>query len=105
MIRHGVTSARLDLAESRMVSVLARLEGEDRSSILRKLVRLGMETYRKNSAIKAYSQGKASLNRSAELMGVPVWEFLAELGRQGGKIHYDSGEFEKDSETIRTSLK
>ncbi|MBI2119693.1 MAG: UPF0175 family protein [Elusimicrobia bacterium] len=103
-MKNEVASARLDPAESKMVSLLAQLEGEDRSSIIRKLVRLGMETYRKNSAIKAYSQGKASLSKAAELMGVTVWEFLSELGRQGGKIHYDSQEFEKDLETIRTSF-
>lgn len=101
-MKHLVTSARLDPEQIKLVAVLARLEGEDRSSIIRKLVRLGMETYRKNSALKAYAQKKASLHKAAELMGVTLWEFLSELGMQGGKIDYDSQELAKDLETIKT---
>lgn len=102
-MRTFVVSTRVDAKDSKVVNDLARLEGDDKSVILRKLMRLGLETYRREVAIRSYSQGKSTLNRSAEIMGVTVWEFLAELGRQGVTLNYDSREYLKDIQTIKNS--
>ena len=99
-MRTSVFSARVDSKDSKLVEDLARLEGDDRSTVLRKLMRLGIQAYRKEVAVRAYSQGKATLSRASELMGVSTWEFLAELGHQGIHLNYDATEFEKDLKTI-----
>ena len=100
-MRTSVFSARVDSKDSRLVGDLARLEGDDRSTVLRKLMRLGIQAYRREVAVRAYGQGKATLNRAAELMGVSMWEFLGELGRQGVHLNYDVAEFEKDLNTVK----
>ena len=100
-MKTSVISARMDAKDSKIVSDLARLEGEDRSSIMRKLMRLGISAYRKEAAVRAYSMGKASLNRAAELMGASLWEFLAELGHQGVRLNYGADEFESDIAVLR----
>ena len=98
-VKTSVFSTRVNAEDSKAVEDLTRIEGEDKSVILRKLVHLGIETYRREAAVRAYSRGKASLNRASQLMGATLWEFLAELGKQGVKLNYDLGEFEKDLET------
>ena len=103
-MRTSVVSARVDAEDSKLVEDLARLEGEDRSTVLRKLMRLGIQAYRREVAVRAYGMGKATLNRAAELMGVNVWEFLAELGRQGIHLNYDSAELDKDIRTAKERI-
>ena len=96
----SVFSARVNREDSKAVEDLAWFEGEDKSAILRKLMHLGIETYRREAAVRAYARGKASLNRAAQLMGGSLWEFLAELGKQGVRLNYSSKEIERDMETI-----
>lgn len=96
----SVFSARVNAEDSKAVGDLARIEGEDKSAILRKLMRLGIEAYRREAAVRAYSRGKASLNRASQLMGATLWEFLAELGKQGVKLNYGLEEFEGDLKTV-----
>ena len=99
-MRTSVVSARVDAEDSLAIADLARLEGDDKSAVLRKLMRLGLQTYRREVALRAYARGKATLNRASELMGVSVWEFLAELARQGMNFNYDSDELRKDLKTV-----
>jgi len=99
-VKTSVFSARVNAKDSKAVEDLARIEGEDKSAILRKLMHLGIEAYRREAAVRAYSQGKASLNRASQLMGTTLWEFLAELGKQGVKLNYGLEEFEGDLKTV-----
>ena len=101
-MRTSVFSTRVDSKDSKLVEDLAKLEGDDRSTVLRKLMRLGIQFYRREVAVRTYSQGKTTLTRAAELMGVSIWEFLAELGRQGVRLNYDSVEFDKDVQISKT---
>jgi len=79
---------------------LAVLEGEDRAVILRKLLRLGLRTYREEAALNAYRRHAVSLSKAAEVAGVSHWEFLGLLGQTGTTFQYDREAFQEDVKVI-----
>lgn len=89
-------STRLSEEELSALDVLAESSGLDRSGMTRCLVRKGLKALRIESALTSYAEHRVTLSRAAEIAGLPLWDFIAQLNAAGGTIHYDVQELEED---------
>jgi predicted HTH domain antitoxin len=87
-------STRLDPEELELLDVLGDLSGLDRASLIKVLLRRGMQELRLEQAVAAYRKERVTLSRAAELSGLSLWDFLARMDEEG--LHYDVAEFEAD---------
>jgi len=56
-------------------------ESADKATVVRKMLEIGIDEWRKRYAVGLLEEGKASFNKAAEIAKLTVWEF-AELLRQ-----------------------
>lgn len=82
------------------MDTLSESAGVDRASLLKSIVRRGMQEVRLEQAVAAYRQGRVTLSRAAEMAGLGVWDLLARM--DDADLHYGVEEFEADLETFPT---
>ncbi|MBI4452891.1 UPF0175 family protein [Candidatus Woesearchaeota archaeon] len=68
---------------------IAKEKLEDRSTVMRELLNLGLKQYLLQEAINQYTEGKISMGKAAELANVSVWKFLDEMKNKKIPIRYD----------------
>jgi predicted HTH domain antitoxin len=93
-------SARLTAEEIELIQELADLEGSERSTLIKALLRQGIKDLRLKRAAEAFRREEISVSKAAELAGVPLWDFLALMDREKLEFHYDVAEFEADLQTM-----
>lgn len=82
---------------------LAELEREmsaDRSEVLRRLIRHGLEDWRKEKALDRLRDHEITLRKAAELAGVSYLEMLTLAGDEGIDVGYTSADLERDLDRI-----
>lgn len=92
----STVSTRLNQADVDLIHSLAELEGCDRATLIKTLLRNGLEHLRRDRAVEAYRREKVTLSRAAELAGLNPWEFLALMDSEKLELHYDVAEFHED---------
>lgn len=93
-------SARLSADEIELIQELADLEGSDRATLIKTLLRQGIKDLRLRRAAEAYRREEITLSRAAELAGIGLWDFIALMDREALEIHYGPEEFEEDLAAI-----
>ena len=78
-----VTTVRFDKETLERAGELARLEGVDRSTVLRRAVEIGLKELLLQHALEVYRQGLVSAWKAAELANVPLWCFIDILKERG----------------------
>ena len=78
-----VTTVRFDKETLERAGELARLEGVDRSTVLRRAVEIGLKELLLQHALEVYRQGLVSAWKAAELANVPLWRFIDILKERG----------------------
>lgn len=81
---------------------LQELTGEDQSSLLRKLVGMGLAEARMDIAVDHYVKEKASLEKSSTIAGVSLWRFLDELRRRNVALKYSMSDAQSEIERLMT---
>lgn len=82
---------------------LAELEEEmsaDRSEVLRRLIRQGLDDWRKDRALELLRDGSVTLRKAAEIADVPYVEMLTLASDEGLDVGYSSADLERDLERI-----
>lgn len=79
---------------------IAKEKLEDRSTVMRELLALGLKQYLTKDAIELYSEGKASLEKAAEIANVSIWKFLDILKEKKMPIRYDLEDIKKEIQEI-----
>lgn len=79
---------------------IAKEKLEDRSTVIRELLALGLKQYMMQEAIKHYCEGKVSMEKAAELADVSIWKFLDMLKEMKIPIRYDLDDIKKEIEDI-----
>lgn len=82
---------------------LAELEREmsaDRSEVLRRLIRHGLEDWRKEKALDRLRDHEITLRKAAELAGVSYLEMLTLAGDEGIDVGYTRADLERDLDRI-----
>lgn len=95
-----VTSVRLLDEESKEVSDLAKLLRRDKSEVLREALDIGLAEIRLKLAIEAYSMGKVSIGRAAEIAKVGLIDFHVELKRRGVTVRYGEKRLDEELEKL-----
>jgi metal-responsive CopG/Arc/MetJ family transcriptional regulator len=85
---------RLPKKTLEMLSEIEEEEGEDRSTIARKMLFRGLEEYRKEKALKKYAAGKISISEAAKHAGMNLWEFGVYALAHGFKSSYSIDDLE-----------
>jgi len=83
--------------------VLAELEAElsaDRSEVLRRLIRQGLEDWRKERALKQFRNHNITLRKAAALADIPYVEMLTLAAEEGIDIGYTTEDLERDLDRI-----
>jgi predicted HTH domain antitoxin len=78
-MKTSTLSVRLDPAEVRLIDRVARRDGVDRSTLLKRFVRRGHADYLFETACERYRRGEVSLSRAAELAELGLTDFIARL--------------------------
>ena len=79
---------------------IAKEKLEDRSTVMRELLNLGLKQYLLQEALKQYTEGKISMGKAAELADVSVWKFLDEMKDKKIPIRYDLDDIKKEIDRI-----
>ncbi|MCB1134483.1 MAG: UPF0175 family protein [Verrucomicrobiae bacterium] len=96
----STVSTRLAESEVALIQSLAELEGCDRATLIKTLLRSGLENLRRERAVEAYRREKVTLSRAAELAGLGPWDFLALMESEKLELHYDVNEFREDLDRL-----
>ena len=56
---------------------------------------------RRELALALYAQGRLSLGKARELVGLSLWEFRQWLGLRRIEAHYDAADLQDDVATLR----
>ena len=70
------------------IESLAAITGDDKSTLMRKLMQKGLDEVRLDIAVDHYVKGKASLEKASKIAGVSIWRFLEELTNRKIGIRY-----------------
>ena len=82
---------------------LSELEDEmcaDRSEVLRRLIKQGLDDRRREKALDGLRKGTTTVRKAAETAGVSYVEMLALASDEGVEIGYDEDELERDLKKI-----
>ncbi len=79
---------------------IAKERSEDRSTVMRELLGIGLKEYMENKAVKFYLEGKLSLGKAAEIAGVSIWRFIDILKEKKIPIKYDIDDVKNEIEKI-----
>ena len=82
---------------------LAELEKEmsaDRSEVLRRLIRSGLDEWRTEKALEELREHNVTLRRAAEIADVTYVEMLSLASEEGIDVGYTTEDLERDLERI-----
>jgi len=79
---------------------IAKEKLEDRSTVMRELLALGLKQYMIDKAIGKYIEGKVSMGKAAELAGTSIWKFLDTLKERKIPIRYDLEDIKREINEI-----
>ncbi len=79
---------------------IAQEKLEDRSTVMRELLALGLKQYMIKEAINQYIESKISMEKAAELADVSIWKFLDILKERKIPIRYDLEDIKREIEDI-----
>lgn len=79
---------------------IAKERLEDRSTVIRGLLALGLKEHMMREAVKQYSEGKVSMEKAAEFADVSIWKFLDVIKERKIPIRYDLDDIKKEIEEV-----
>ncbi|HLD05455.1 MAG TPA: UPF0175 family protein [Candidatus Nanoarchaeia archaeon] len=82
---------------------IAKEKIEDRSTVLRELISLGIRQYRLEQAITLYGQGKLSLEKATKIANVSLWKFLDVMKERKMPLRYDLEDLKREIGEIMKS--
>ncbi len=83
-----------------LLSELEEEMGADRSEVLRRLIRDGLEDWRKQKALAQLRTHAITLRRAAEIANVTYVEMLSLASREGVDTGYTLEELERDLDRV-----
>ena len=91
---------RLEKGFLRGIDKLSKSESLDRSTMLRKLLNLGLMDFMKKKAKEEYLAERVTLSGAAKMAGVTVWEMQKYLVDEGYKSDYSLKDLEEDMKLL-----
>lgn len=91
---------RLDDDFLKKIEKLSKDEVTDRSTTIRRLLKVGYENTIKQKAAENYIKGKITLSKAAELSELTIWEMEKYLVEKGYKSDYSIEDLKEELELI-----
>jgi len=88
-------AARVSKEVSDLIAEISAEEKLDRSSVVRRLLDIGVREWRTRNALERYGRGSVTLPRAAELAGVSIYEMIAILEERKIPYRYDLSDLEE----------
>jgi len=79
----ALLSTRVSTEVKKDLEEFMRAEKLEQSSAVRRLLRAGLEEWKKRRSLELLGRGEVTFNKAAELAGMDVWSF-ADLVRKSG---------------------
>ncbi|MBI4140707.1 UPF0175 family protein [Candidatus Woesearchaeota archaeon] len=92
---------RLDDEILRKVDIVSREEYADRSTIIRKLLTLGLNEITKRKTAQAYREGRITLSEAAHKAGLTLWDFQHYLVDMGFVSSYSIEDINEELELLK----
>jgi len=84
--KNAVITVRLSPTDLERIEAVRSVEKVDRATLLRDFIEDGL----RRRVIDIYRDGRLTASRAAELLGVPLREFLGMLEREGVPVNWDA---------------
>ena len=81
-----VVTVRLSSRDLKRVEAVRVLENVNRSTLIKEFIEDGL----RRRVIRLYQRGKLTAGRAAEILEIPLREFLEILEREGVPVNWDS---------------
>jgi len=88
-------AARVSKEISDLIAEISAEEKLDRSSVVRRLLDIGVREWRTRNALERYGRGSVTLPRAAQLAGVSIYEMIAILEERKIPYRYDLSDLEE----------
>lgn len=85
--KSAVITVRLSRRDLERVEAVRTLENVDRSTLLKEFIEDGL----RRRVLHLYQKERLTARRVAEILGVPLREFLEMLEKEGVPVNWDSG--------------
>ena len=95
-----VVAIRMEWEFLKKIDSLSKEESEDRSTIIRKLIRTGYRELLKEKSARRYIQGKITLSEAAHTAELTILEMEHYLVDQGFKSEYSIEDLERELATL-----
>jgi predicted HTH domain antitoxin len=93
-------TTRVDDWIAKLIDEIARREGMDRSTVMRRFLLKGIREWRIERALKEYEEGKITLWQAAEKCNLPLWEMIDEVKKRIIHVPYTLEDLKEDIEGI-----
>lgn len=91
-----IVAVRMDEETLTQITGISESEKEDRSTVIRKLLRKGIKEEKKELALAGYKQGKTTFSEAAARAGLTLWELEQYFMAKGEHSDYSLADLEKD---------
>lgn len=88
-------AARVSKEMSDLISEISTEEKVDRSTVVRRLLDMGVKDWRIQTALERYGQGSITLLKAAEVAGVSIYEMIGILEERRIPYRYDISDLEE----------
>ncbi len=95
-MKTATVSLRLPKSEIRQLASAATLGGLDRSAFLKHALRRGVRDLMLEQAADAYRRGAATLSRAADMAGLNLRDFLAQMRHLHLELNYSCDDLAQD---------
>jgi len=96
---------RLEESFLKAVDEMSVEESVDRSTMIRKMLRMGFSDYLKQKAKEKYLSGKITLSEAAKMAKITIWEMQKDLIDGGYKSSYSVKDLEEDLKLLEEKRK
>lgn len=93
-------TTRIPEDDEHLLSELEEELGADRSEVLRRLIRGGLEDWRRDKALDLLADHAVTARRAAEIADVPYVELLELAAEEGIDVGYGPADLERDLDRI-----
>lgn len=81
-----IVTVRLSTKDAERISAVQALTEADKATLLREFIEDGL----RKRVLEAYRDGRVTSQRAAEILGIPLRQFLDLLEKNGLEINWDS---------------
>ena len=93
-------TTRVDDKLAKLIDEIAKQEGMDRSTIMRRFLSKAVKEWLIEKNLKDYEEGKITLWQAAQNCGISLWEIINEAKKRGTVVPYTLEDLKEDFKDI-----